>query len=741
MPPPTKFDPWLANRRFGIIIDAGSSGSRIQLYSWLDARVVQAKLQGPHLASLPFVEKGTKDPLNSVFKIEPGLSKFGSDPEGIFEYLRPLIEHAKDEVPPHLHPETPIFLLATAGMRLLPEKQQEAVLRKVCQYFRDYTNFIVDETSIRVISGEEEGLFGWIAVNYLTEGFSTDPRHGGTYGFLDMGGASTQIAFEPSSGSHDYMPVRLRLLNGEDITHNVFVATWLGYGTNQSRQRYVGRLIEQFENEKGHHESLVPDPCLPLGLKRTESSTHADVTNEHARKTHTFVGSGNFTQCLEQSAALLNKDAPCDNIPCLFGGKKVPAIDFSVSRFIGVSEYWYSSEEIFGLGGAYDYVQYGRAASNFCMQDWSKIVRHHDRLKEEGHLGGDGELEKEGEVIGLGYWGPSVELSRLELQCFKAAWIVNVLHEGLGMPRIVDPGGNSTDHHAVEQMDNSAEDKGLGRPTFQSADTVGDTAITWTLGKMVLEASKEIRSSTGKNIPIPDPFLPVKNPGKGWSANGQHGISKHLPQHLRGSFYGVPIIFLFFYVIFCGIMITMLFRTKKRLRAWIRRLRRRSNFRMERDDVIEMQDDGPAYRYDSPLSPSPLAKFARRLVSSFGSRVNSKGRPHNANYAASMNGYYSDGSYSRSTNLANNYIREDNITRTNGTYSVSSRSSTPPVRMTSQSLDMHDATDPRAARALYNSLSSLNRSQNSSSLNLHPRTTTSSLMSRSGAQTPLRSPT
>jgi golgi apyrase len=679
------------------------------------------------------------------------LSKFGSDPEGIFDYLRPLIEHAKDEVPPHLHSETPIFLLATAGMRLLPEKQQEAVLRKVCQYLRDYTNFIVDESgplgpcgaSIRVISGEEEGLFGWIAVNYLMEGFSTSPHHRGTYGFLDMGGASTQIAFEPSDRSHDYTPVRLRLLNGEDITHNVFVTTWLGYGTNQARQRYVGRLIEQFEREKGHHESLVPDPCLPLGLKRTESSLHADVTNEHARKTHTFVGSGNFTQCLERSAPLLNKDAPCEELPCLFGGKKVPTIDFSVSRFIGVSEYWYSSEQVFNLGGAYDYVQYGRAASSFCMQDWSKIVYHHDQLKEEGHLGGDGELEKEGEVIGLGYWGPGLELSRLELQCFKAAWIVNVLHEGLGMPRIVDPGGNSTDHHAAEQIDNSAEDKGLGRPTFQSADTVGDTAITWTLGKMVLEASKEIRSSTGKNIPILDPLLPIPSDGRNSIDGDQHGISKHLPQPLRGSLYGVPIIFLLFYAIFCGVMVMTLRRTRKRLRIWFRRLRRRSNFRVERDDIIEMQDDGPANRSEGPPSPSPLAKFARRLASSFNSRSNSNGRVYNNHNSTSINGYYSDGSSSRAVNhFTNNYIRGENVARTTGTYSVSSRSSTPPVRMTGQSLDMHDATDPRAASALYNSLSSLNRSQNSSSLNLHPRTTTSSsLTSRSGAQTPVRSPT
>jgi len=72
MPPPTLFDPWLASRRFGIVIDAGSSGSRVQLYSWRDARVLQTELSDEELDSLPFVEKGTKDPLDSVLKIEPG---------------------------------------------------------------------------------------------------------------------------------------------------------------------------------------------------------------------------------------------------------------------------------------------------------------------------------------------------------------------------------------------------------------------------------------------------------------------------------------------------------------------------------------------------------------------------------------------------------------------------------------------------------------------------------------------
>lgn len=490
-------------------------------------------------------------------------------------------------------------------MRLLPPEKQASVLQATCDFLKFHSHFRIDDpspagpcgSSVRIITGEEEGLFGWIAVNYLMDGF-TDNGGGArtTYGFLDMGGASTQIAFEPSEEerekAQDLIDVRLRLLGGQEIHHQVFVTTWLGYGTNQARERYVGKAINDYEANRAllHSaasttEELVTDPCLPTNLRLTESPVQPTSSSSHSRKPHTLVGSGSFEQCLRQTAPLLNKDAPCPDVPCLFDGVHVPPIDFSASHFIGVSEYWYSSEHVFGLGGSYDVVQYERAASEFCSRDWSQILQEHEQSRQNGTLGGDGEVVENGKVVSTGNWGENVEISRLQMQCFKAAWIVNVLHEGIGMPRIIDNGGNGTTHG--ETVAQQAADKGLGRPQFQSLDTVGDIAISWTLGKMVLEASKEVPPLSDSTPPLVDPIddlpntahptiRPIRPPFLDFDAIEDH-ISDHLPPSLTRHSLGFSPVGFIFYLFTVTIFVTVIYRLRHRIRSTMRRFLRKKD--------------------------------------------------------------------------------------------------------------------------------------------------------------------
>lgn len=336
------------------------------------------------------------------------------------------MQHALDHIPPSQLASTPIFVLATAGMRLLNPEAQNAILQATCDTLKKDYPFKLNEASsagpcgdsVRIISGEEEGIWGWVAVNYLMDGFGHAPElvhaqgavghdhllplaplasappgskdsvtpvdishHSPTFGFLDMGGASTQLAFSPSVEEleHSRFPksdlatVSLRLLSGELVEWPVFAASWLGFGTNQVRGRYVDAAVEQWRADLKANgvdparTDPISDPCLPTGLivPSPDPAKHPD-----------FIGTGSFSECLTSLKPLLSHDKPCPAKHCLFGGLATPHIDFHRSDqrgFIGISEYWYTAQQVLGLGGVWDWAEWERGMSGFCGQNWEEI--------------------------------------------------------------------------------------------------------------------------------------------------------------------------------------------------------------------------------------------------------------------------------------------------------------------------------------------------------------------------------
>lgn len=61
-----------------------------------------------------------------------------------------------------------------AGMRLLLEEHANAVIDALDEIFqqKDLNPFRYQSSNTRILSGEEEGVFAWIAANYLRGFFS-----------------------------------------------------------------------------------------------------------------------------------------------------------------------------------------------------------------------------------------------------------------------------------------------------------------------------------------------------------------------------------------------------------------------------------------------------------------------------------------------------------------------------------------------------------------------------------------
>lgn len=453
---------------YGIVIDSGSSGSRIQIYRWQDPNelVKNPDTDPKLLRSVPQIYQEE----SWTLKTSPGVSSFADKPKKVWDkHYEDLIEYAEKIIPKSNWSETPIFIQATAGMRLLPKEKRDKLLSTICKNLKKHSKFLVEscEKQIEIIDGETEGIYGWIGLNYLMgqlDDYDSNASKHPTYGFMDMGGASTQISFVPSKEDEitkhqdDISRVYLRNVNGELQQWDVFVSTWLGFGANEARKRYLNQLINLLPSPESRE---VSDPCLPKNLR---------INYKYKKQEYKISGTGNSEQCLKTTYPLLLKNLPCKDDPCLFNGVHAPEIDFLEDKFVGISEYWYTANDVFHMGGEYNFLKFNEKVKLFCETDWAEIQKNNQ----------NGEYNNVPEKI-------------LQDACFKANWVLNVLHEGFNLPRI---------DIETPMPDDINEDELKNHIPFQSAGSIKGAELSWTLGKILLYASSQVASRDGINVGV-----------------------------------------------------------------------------------------------------------------------------------------------------------------------------------------------------------------------------------------------
>ncbi|KAI5102677.1 ectonucleoside triphosphate diphosphohydrolase 6 [Silurus meridionalis] len=238
---------------YGIMFDAGSTGTRIHIFQFQSDPNAATKLG------------------SETFKaIKPGLSAYADDPQKCKEGLLTLLEVAKKTVPPDQWGSTPLALRATAGLRLLPGEKATHLLDTVKEVFSK-SSFPHRPDSVSIMDGTDEGVSAWITVNFLLGGL-----HGSdvpTVGMLDLGGGSTQITFSPQdektiqTSPIDYV-TSFQMFN---TSHNLYSHSYLGLGLMSARLAVLGGVEGQ---PVGGGQELV-SPCLAPDY--TGEWEHAEV--------------------------------------------------------------------------------------------------------------------------------------------------------------------------------------------------------------------------------------------------------------------------------------------------------------------------------------------------------------------------------------------------------------------------------------------------------------------------------
>ncbi|XP_066094962.1 ectonucleoside triphosphate diphosphohydrolase 1 [Saccopteryx bilineata] len=370
----TQNKPLPENVKYGIVLDAGSSHTTLYIYKW------------------PAEKENDTGVVNQIEECKvkgPGISKYAHKIHDLSMYLAACMEKARKVIPTSQHRETPVYLGATAGMRLLRLENEQSADKVLAELTEILRNQPFDFQGARIISGMEEGAYGWITINYLLGKFTKklkwlnlmpgDSDDQETYGALDLGGASTQITFVPQNQTIESPESALYFrLYGRD--YSVYTHSFLCYGKDQA-------LLKKLTKDIQGTDGTIQDPCFNHGYSRIMniSDLNESPCTRTFQTTLPFVqlqirGVGNYQQC-QQSVLKLFNTSSCPYSRCAFNDIFLPQLQGNFGAF---SAYYYvmkflnlTSEEPLSQEKIIDTMK------KFCARPWEELKIHFGDVKEK----------------------------------------------------------------------------------------------------------------------------------------------------------------------------------------------------------------------------------------------------------------------------------------------------------------------------------------------------------------------
>ncbi|KAG7257234.1 hypothetical protein CRUP_017260 [Coryphaenoides rupestris] len=255
----------------------------------------------------------------------PGISSYASNPQGAGESLKECLLKAEQLVPSSRHGETPLYLGATAGMRLLKGGK---IVRFEVLFFFFFFFFLLRQLSstsrmraanavasddvfkeveqaldsypfsfrgARILSGQEEGAFGW--------GHETT-------GALDLGGASTQISFVSDRFDGAESPDNLMTFRLYGNDYNLYTHSFLCYGKDQALLQTLARQTQVGIEVVAHAHCCCGSPggqqgaleAIPCVADRKPATSPANFS---------LSGTGDFEQCQALIKRVFDLSRPC----------------------------------------------------------------------------------------------------------------------------------------------------------------------------------------------------------------------------------------------------------------------------------------------------------------------------------------------------------------------------------------------------------------------------------------------
>ncbi|XP_061887684.1 ectonucleoside triphosphate diphosphohydrolase 2 [Entelurus aequoreus] len=323
---PSKEIPEAPGFMYGIVLDAGSSHTSLYVYKWPADKQNGTGVVTQH---------------SECHAKGGGISSYAGQQGAVGRSLEACLDQAVQDVPAHRHTVTPVYLGATAGMRLLHISNPQQSAEILLEVGKKIQSYPFSFRGAAILSGQEEGAFGWVTVNYLLENFIKYGFVGRwlssgrpTVGALDFGGASTQITFVTKDRVEQQKDMMKLRLYGQE--YSLYTHSFLCYGQDQVLKRLLAHIFKS----QGYTES-VTHPCYPAdssvsveldGVFNSPCTAKYKPSSYKAQGSLTVRGSGSYEQCQGNVSEIFSFDR-CPFSQCSFDKVFQPNVTGSYMAF------------------------------------------------------------------------------------------------------------------------------------------------------------------------------------------------------------------------------------------------------------------------------------------------------------------------------------------------------------------------------------------------------------------------
>jgi len=338
------------NALYGCMCDAGSSGTRVNVYRWPQRKKNIIPLM---------TEMGR-------YGVNPGIHEMNE--KAIEGTMGILIDYCKNRIIELSNnkcnlSDVNFYLKATAGMRSISEEEQNKKLNIIRNAIRKSEFKFLDDDWAKVINGSEEGLFGWINVNYLNRILLKNEEERQLkdmpYGSIDLGGYSLEITFY----TNETIKEHYINLSFTEVDYNLYSYSFQDYGETRIYEIFMKSI---FNSSKSENSTVIENPCYLEGYSETF---------EFQTISYTFIGKTNISLCQEKIRSIMKINKESEKSMNDIYQPKIP----EDLKFYGISGlYWIAKFFNIANDEYHSASEFLDVTEEFCKKKWEDAIKEYD---------------------------------------------------------------------------------------------------------------------------------------------------------------------------------------------------------------------------------------------------------------------------------------------------------------------------------------------------------------------------